>query len=132
MFKNYLKIAFRNLLRHKIYSLINISGLAIGMACCILILLFVRDELSYDRFHENSDRIYRLTRTTKMGDNTFAVVHTASAMVRLCSKIIRRWRRSFGFGVCDPMYCCALKNTNFMNTVSISPMGRYLMYSPFL
>jgi putative ABC transport system permease protein len=62
MFKNYLKIAYRNIKRHKGYSLINISGLAIGMACCILILLFVFDELSYDRFHENHDRIYRVTR----------------------------------------------------------------------
>ncbi len=62
MFKNYLKIAYRNIKRHKGYSLINISGLAVGMACCILILLFVFDELSYDRYHENHDRIYRVTR----------------------------------------------------------------------
>lgn len=62
MFKNYIKIALRNLLKYKAYSLINISGLAIGMACCILILLFVQDELSYDKYHENADRIYRVTR----------------------------------------------------------------------
>ena len=62
MFKNYLKIAYRNIKKHKSYSLINVAGLAIGMACCILILLFVFDELSYDKFHENHDRIYRVTR----------------------------------------------------------------------
>ncbi len=62
MFKNYLKIAYRNIKKHKGYSLINVAGLAIGMACCILILLFVFDELSYDKFHENHDRIYRVTR----------------------------------------------------------------------
>ncbi len=62
MVKNYLKIAYRNIKRHKGYSFINVSGLAIGMACCILILLFVFDELSYDKFHENHDRIYRVTR----------------------------------------------------------------------
>jgi len=62
MFQNYLKIAFRNLVKHKGYSLINIAGLAIGMACCMLILMFVQDELSYDRFHENADHIYRVTR----------------------------------------------------------------------
>jgi len=62
MLKNYLKIAYRNIKRHKGYSFINISGLAIGMACCILILLFIFDELSYDKFHENHDRIYRVTR----------------------------------------------------------------------
>src|SRR5574341_1095633 len=62
MFKNYLKIALRNLLRHKGYSLINILGLAVGMASCILILLYVHDELSYDKHHEKADQIYRVTR----------------------------------------------------------------------
>jgi putative ABC transport system permease protein len=62
MLRNYLKIAFRNIKKHLGYSLINVAGLAIGMACCILILLFVFDELSYDKFHENHDRIYRVTR----------------------------------------------------------------------
>lgn len=60
MLKNYLKIAVRNLLRQKAYSLINISGLAIGMACCLFILLYVRDELSYDCHYEHADRIYRV------------------------------------------------------------------------
>jgi len=62
MFKNYLKIAYRNIKKHPGYSLINVAGLAIGMACCILILLFVFDELSYDKFHKNHGRIYRVTR----------------------------------------------------------------------
>ena len=61
MIKNYFKIAFRNLQRHKAYSLLNISGLAIGMACSILILLWVQNELSYDRFHANAAELYRLT-----------------------------------------------------------------------
>ena len=61
MFKNYLTIALRNLIRHKVYSAINILGLAVGMACCMLILLFIQDELSYDHFHKKSDQIYRLT-----------------------------------------------------------------------
>jgi putative ABC transport system permease protein len=60
MFKNYLKIAFRNLLKNKSYTFINIFGLAMGIACCVLILLFVRDELSYDRFHEKGEGIYRV------------------------------------------------------------------------
>ncbi len=60
MFRNYLTVGIRNLLRHKGYSSINVLGLAIGIACCILILLYVQDELSYDRYHEKSDRIYRL------------------------------------------------------------------------
>lgn len=61
MLKNYLKIAYRNLLKKKVYSLINIVGLGIGMACCVLIFMFVQDELSYDNYHEKGDRIYRLT-----------------------------------------------------------------------
>ena len=61
MFKNYLKIALRNFLRHKGYSFINVAGLAIGIACCILIMLWVQDELSYDRFHENADDLYVAT-----------------------------------------------------------------------
>ena len=61
MLKNYFKIALRNVLRHKVYSGLNIAGLAIGMACCILILLWVQHELSFDRFHTNAPHIYRLT-----------------------------------------------------------------------
>lgn len=60
MFRNYLKTTFRNILKHKGYSFINILGLAIGMVVCIFIFLWVRDELSFDRFHQNSDEIYRV------------------------------------------------------------------------
>lgn len=60
MVENYLKIAFRNFRKHKAYSAINIAGLAIGIACCLLMLLYVQDELSYDRYHENSERVVRL------------------------------------------------------------------------
>ncbi len=60
MLKNYLKIALRNFLRHKGYSFVNVAGLAVGMACCIVMLLFVQDELRYDRWHVNAKRIFRL------------------------------------------------------------------------
>jgi putative ABC transport system permease protein len=59
MIKNYFKVAIRYLLRNKGYTAINILGLAIGITCCVLILLFVRSEFSYDKFHKKSDRIYR-------------------------------------------------------------------------
>lgn len=59
MFKNYLKIAFRNIFRNKVYSFINIFGLAIGMACSILIFLWVQDELSFEKHHEKADQIYQ-------------------------------------------------------------------------
>lgn len=60
MLKNYLKIAFRSLLRSKTHSIINILGLGIGIACCILIVLFVKDEWTFDTFHTKVDRIYRV------------------------------------------------------------------------
>ena len=60
MFRHYFIVAVRNLLKKKSYSMINIIGLAIGIACCILILLYVQDELSFDQYHENVDQIYRL------------------------------------------------------------------------
>ena len=67
MIKNYLTIAVRNLLRHKAYSIINIAGLSVGMACTILILLWVQYELSYDRYHKNADRIFRLATNIDFG-----------------------------------------------------------------
>jgi putative ABC transport system permease protein len=67
MFRNYVKIAFRNLIKHKQYSLINILGLAIGLACFVLIMLWVQDELSYDQFHKNADDIYIVFRRDKGG-----------------------------------------------------------------
>lgn len=60
MFKNYLTVALRGLRKRKAYAFINISGLAVGMACCILILMLVRHEWSFDTFHEKADQIYRL------------------------------------------------------------------------
>ena len=60
MFKNYFKIAWRNLKRNKIYSLINILGLSIGLSCAMLIILYVKDEVSYDRFHSNVGNMYRI------------------------------------------------------------------------
>ena len=60
MWQNYLKVAFRNLLKRKGYSAINILGLAIGMAVCLLIVLFIKSELSFDRDQERGDRIYRM------------------------------------------------------------------------
>ncbi len=58
MFKNYFKTAIRNLTHNKVYSFINIAGLSIGLACAMLIILYVKDEVSYDRFHKNADQIY--------------------------------------------------------------------------
>ena len=67
MIRNYIKIAIRNILRYKGYAAINILGLAIGMATCIVIARYVQDEMSYDAWHPGADRIYRVIRETKAG-----------------------------------------------------------------
>ena len=83
MFKNTIKLAFRTMQRQKVYSFINILGLAAGLTCCILLLLWIQDESGYDRFHENADRIYRVTIVDKLGgsDQNFAVTPIAMASV---------------------------------------------------
>jgi putative ABC transport system permease protein len=83
MFKNYLKIAVRSLGKHKIYSFINILGLAVGIAASVLIFLYVRDELSYDRFHANAGRIYRITADwSNRGDSKIHQLGTPSVLAR--------------------------------------------------
>src|SRR5688500_774567 len=68
MLKNYFKVAIRYLTRYKEYTIINVLGLAVGIACCILIMLFVRNEFSYNKFHAKADRIYRLWQDEKYQD----------------------------------------------------------------
>jgi putative ABC transport system permease protein len=70
MYLNYLKIALRNLRRHKLFSFINIFGLAVGLACCLLIALYILQELSYDKFHAHANRIYRVARSFTEGDGS--------------------------------------------------------------
>jgi len=76
VFKNYIKIAFRNIRKHKGYSFINIAGLAIGLACCLLILVWVLDELSYDKFHENSPYLYRVEENQNYSGRIYHVTVT--------------------------------------------------------
>lgn len=73
MLKNYIKVAFRNLWRNKGFSSINIIGLAIGLATCLLITIYVMDELSYDKFNKNADRIYRVDGDIQFGGTHFVL-----------------------------------------------------------
>lgn len=79
MIQNYFKIALRNLVKYRVFSLINILGLAAGLACFLLLALYVKDELGYDRFHANAERIYRLSRTflSKDGTTSLRLAHAA-------------------------------------------------------
>ena len=86
MLKNYLKISLRNFFKHKVYSVINVTGLSIGMACCILIMLYVQNELSYDKHHQKAGQIYRVAGDLVFGGNHFqlavAPAPMAEALVR--------------------------------------------------
>ena len=73
MWLSYIKAAFRSLIKQRLYAMINIASLAVGVTTCVLILMFVRYENSYDKFHPNSDRIFRLGLLGKMGDNEFSM-----------------------------------------------------------
>jgi putative ABC transport system permease protein len=92
MIKNYLKSALRNIKRHKGYAFINIAGLAIGMACCILILMYITTELSYDRYHVNADRIFRLGLDANMGGMNVATpisnVPSAPTLIQAYPEVI--------------------------------------------
>ena len=79
MIKNYFKIALRNIRRHSTYSILNISGMAIGMACSILILLWVQDEWSYDRHFKNADNLYRILERISTGEGII-MAPTAEAL----------------------------------------------------
>ena len=67
MLKTYLKIAWRNLLRNRTFSFINITGLSIGLGCFLLIALYVLDELSYDRYYNKAGNIYRINEDARLG-----------------------------------------------------------------
>ena len=83
MLKNYIKTAVRNLLKRKGYSLINIVGLAIGMASCLLILMFVIDELNYDAYNEKADRIYRVAGSFFYGGRSFDIAVAPAPMAQV-------------------------------------------------
>lgn len=120
MLRNYLRIAQRYLLRYKTYSAINIFGLAVGVTCCILIMLFVRSEFSYDRWNSKAGRIYRLWEKVKFPDQTIESAVTelpagptiaaslpgveATSRVYVFSTLVKKGNTSFneGITVVDP------------------------------
>lgn len=88
MFKNYLKVAFRNILKQKFFSMINILGMTIGVTACLLIALYVTDELSYDRFHDRADRIYQIGLHAKIGGQDIMTSTTCPPMADAFAKEI--------------------------------------------
>jgi putative ABC transport system permease protein len=101
MFKNYLKIAVRNLLRSKIYSFINIVGLAVSISAFILIFLWVVDELSYDKFNQNADRIYRPVLYAKIAEREISSAADPAPLGETLKKElpeVREYTRIWGMG----------------------------------
>ena len=92
MLANFLKIALRNIIRHKSYVFINVLGLSIGIACCILIVLFISQELSYDKFNDKHKRIFRVYLSGKIGsseiEGAWTAPPTASAFVRDIPEVV--------------------------------------------
>lgn len=86
MFFNYFKIAFRNIRRQKLYTIINVSGLAIGVATSILILLFIYEELTTDKFHKNADQIYRVYTILEDNEKKLPAALTPSALAEALKK----------------------------------------------
>src|SRR5258708_31665761 len=82
MFKNYLKVALQSLLKRKVFTAINILGLATGMTACLLIILFIRSELGYDNFEPNAARIYRLVLEHKSPDQSTSYSLIPQSLVR--------------------------------------------------
>jgi len=80
MFRNYLKIAYRNIIKQKAYSIINIFGLALGLAACILVGLYIWQNLHYDDYHVKGDRIYRISVSTKTPQGTFPMAETPALL----------------------------------------------------
>ncbi len=78
MFRNYFSVAYRNLKRHKVFSLINIAGLAIGISTALVIYLIVQYELSFDTFHKNGDKIYRVVSKIEFPD---LIIHNSGVPV---------------------------------------------------
>src|SRR5881398_2842470 len=81
MLKNYFKIAWRNLLGNKIFSVIKILGLSIGLTVCMLIFLYTKDEISYDQFHENKAQIFRIIQTWQFGNDPEQMLGITNAVV---------------------------------------------------
>lgn len=86
MFRHHFKIAVRNILKQRAYSLLNLLGLAAGMVCALLILLYVQDELSYDRFHTKIDRLYRLDFAGMMGETDLTTSESGPGTARIVAK----------------------------------------------
>src|SRR5258706_5328587 len=126
MFKNYFKVALRYLLRYKTYTAINILGLAVGITCCVLIMLFVRSEFSYDRFNTKADRIYRVWQEEKFQGQDFVNTVTPVPMgpaMKSSFPEVESICREFNFNT-----LVKIVNNSFNENISIFDSTMFLMF----
>jgi len=131
---NYLKVAFRRIRRHKGHSFINIAGLAVGMAACILMLIWVQDELSYDRFHKNASQIYRINTEDTSGGKTFLLAGSPAplgqAMVEELPEVLQFARVQAGW----PRWNLSLEENRFLEEylAAVDPTFFQIFSFPFI
>ena len=100
MLFNYIKIAWRNLVKQKLFSLINITGLAIGLAVCMMIMLYISHEMSYDRFHTNGERIFKPQAQIKVGGNTMNIdnmSYAAGPLIKQRQPTVEAYMRTLAY-----------------------------------
>src|ERR1700755_1821649 len=126
MIKNYLKIAWRNLLRNKLYSVINIGGLAIGMAISFMLLLYVDNELSFDKYHVNNDRLFSVMRNQpsngEIRSRTATPVPLAPALIKHVPEIDKAARANWAYDLVVNYKNKALKVSTMAADASILDM----------
>ena len=135
MIKNYLTVAIRNLMRHKLYTSINVLGLAIGLACGILILLYIQQEFAIDRSHTLGDRIYKVIREERGSTQTTYEEGTSGALGPVLKETfpevettvrIWRWGVSAKYGERKNLYTLALIDDKLFGCVRFSSHKRRL------
>ena len=127
MFSNYVTIALRNLLRQRGFSAINITGLGVGMACAILILLWVKHEISYNRFNEKSDRIFRLVQTQHYVSGPLTTVCMPGPVARDLRNEIPEIKNSFMFYVVQGVV--SYENKFFKEDIRLADPSLWEMFS---
>ncbi|MCP4725600.1 MAG: FtsX-like permease family protein [bacterium] len=128
MFKSYYKIAFRTFQRQKFYSFINITGLALGLACVIILILWIKNEFSYDRYHDNSERIYRVTSKYEVDGKIRKFVSTPSPLAPvLAEKIpgVSDYVRFGGMGSVEVIY----QDKRFFEDVALADPGIFRIFT---
>jgi ABC-type antimicrobial peptide transport system permease subunit len=129
MFSNYFKISLRNIKRYKVYSFINIAGLAVGMACFILISLWVKDELSFDRFNHNVDELYRVVEVHKHAGKIGDVARTPAPLAQALEVEIPEINNSMRY-INAPRLLVSYKENDFYELhVSFSSPALFEMFT---